>query len=182
MKNLIFALILFTHVIFGLEIKIIDPSQARQAKELVTISAYEIFRPSTSLQEFRQEMIDTDQFYDIDHLEQVYLDNNGIFLVLSDGNNVVATGGIRRLDETTAELKRMWMRKEYRGKGWGMKIATQLIAFAKEHGYTTIRLDVWCPEYQEAAIKLYKKLGFYEIAPYNQSPAKLFMELTISRN
>lgn len=179
MKNLIFTLIFFSHVMFGLEIKIIDPSQAGQAKELVTITAYEIFKLNQSLQEFRQEMIDANQFYDIDHVEQIYLHNKGLFLVLMDGDKIVATGGIRKLDETTAELKRMWMLQEYRGKGWGRKIATQLINFAKEHGYTKIRLDMWKPEHQEAGIALYKKLGFYEIEPYNQSPAKLFMEMVL---
>lgn len=160
----------------GLEIKVIELSQIDEVKELITTIAYQIFRISGSIEQFRQEIVDTKQYYDIENVQTVYLDNNGIFLVLLDGEKVVASGGIRKIDESTAELKRMWMLEEYRGKGWGTKIALRLIAFAKEQGYKKIRLDVWKPEYQEAAISFYKKLGFYEIPPRPNSRVKCSME------
>lgn len=160
----------------GLEIKVIEFSQIDVVKELITTIAYQIFRISGSMEQFKQEIVDTKQYYDIENVQQVYLNNNGLFLVLLDGEKVVASGGIRKFDNETAELKRMWMLEEYRGKGWGTKIAQQLIAFAKEHGYKKIRLDVWKPEYQEAAIQFYKKLGFYQIEAYHQSRAKFYME------
>lgn len=61
----------------------------------------------------------------------------------------------------------------------GKKIAEQLITFAKEHGYKKIVLDVWKPEHQKPAVNLYRKLGFYEIEAYNNSPAQLFMEMIL---
>ena len=163
----------------GLEIKVIELSQIDEVKELITTIAYQIFRIPESMEQFKQEIIDTKQYYDIENVEKVYLNNNGLFLVLLDGEKVVATGGIRKFDNETAELKRMWMLEEYRGQGWGTKIAQQLISFAKEHGYKKIRLAVWKPEYQEAAIGFYTKLGFYKIEADHQGRAKLFMEMIL---
>lgn len=122
MKNIFFAFLLYSLFAHGLEIKVITSSQIEQAKTLVVNTAYNVFNLSQSFEDFRQEMINTKQFYDIEHVEQTYLNNGGLFLVLLDGDTVVATGGIRRIDTNTAELKRMWMIEEYRGKGWGKKL------------------------------------------------------------
>jgi putative acetyltransferase len=93
-----------------------------------------------------------------------------------DGEKIVGAGAIKKCTDEICELKRMWFLKEYRGKGLGSQMAYQLLAFAKDHGYAKIRLDIYFPQVQDRAITLYKKLGFYEIAPYNDSPAKIFME------
>lgn len=179
MKIGILNFIMFCSLSYGLEIKVIDPSQIEEVKELITHISYNIFRLDQTIEQFKQEIIDTCQYHDIENVQQVYLDNDGLFLVLMDDNKVVATGSIKKYDNTIAELKRMWMLEEYRGKGWGIKIAQQLLTFAKAHGYKKIYLRVWKPEYQEAAIGFYKKLGFYEVAPYYPSRAKLFMEMLL---
>jgi putative acetyltransferase len=48
-----------------------------------------------------------DDMSDVDNLRSHYFDNNGIFLVLVDGGNVVGSGGIRRLSQEICELKRI---------------------------------------------------------------------------
>jgi putative acetyltransferase len=113
-------------------------------------------------------------FEDMEDLQSHYPGDDGAFLVLTDNDKVVGTGAIRRLDNTTCELKRMWFLKEYRGQGWGKQMAQMLLNRAAQMGYTTVRLDT-APELEQA-IRLYRKLGFQPIERYNEGPCTLFME------
>lgn len=70
----------------------------------------------------------------------------------------------------------MWLQKNYRGQGLGLKLAQMLLSFAKQAGYKVIRLDVFDLNKQKFAIAFYQKLGFYSIARYNDSPCQVFME------
>ena len=183
LKNIIigFSLVITPSLIPGLEIVVIKPEQRQVVKELIIDVAYEVFQLGVDKKDFQKEVDTSDEFFDIENVEEVYLNNRGLFLVVVDDNhNVVGSGALKRLDDDIAELKRMWFLKEYRGKGLALELTNQLIDFAKVHGYKKIRLDIWLPEKQQRAIAFYKKLGFYEIEPYNQSSAKLFMEKRIN--
>lgn len=103
-----------------------------------------------------------------------YAPPSGTFLVLLDGNRVVGTGAIRRLDAQTCELKRMWFLPDYRGKGDGRKMAESLFEFARSAGYQRVRLDT--TEVLERANRLYRRLGFYPIERYNDGHGTIFME------
>ena len=116
---------------------------------------------------------------DIDNVKFDYFDNNGIFLVLIDGNRVVGSGAIRKLDDETCELKRMWFLKEYRGKGYGLQMVQMLFDFAKQAGYEKVRLDLANKERQSQALRFYRKLGFYPIERYNDSPCEVFMVMCL---
>ncbi len=85
-------------------------------------------------------------------------------------------GGIRRLEDDTCELKRMWFLREYRGQGLGRQMAQRLLDFAKQQGYTRVRLDMVNTEVQAQALRLYERLGFYFIEPYHDSSCAVFME------
>jgi putative acetyltransferase len=117
-----------------------------------------------------------DAMSDIDDVESHYFDNGGTFLVVTDEERVVGSGAIRRLDNDICELKRMWLLKEYRGRGLGMKMAQMLLDFARSAGYKKIRLDLLNPQRQTQALKLYERLGFYAIERYNDMPCTVFME------
>jgi GNAT superfamily N-acetyltransferase len=84
--------------------------------------------------------------------------------------------GVRRLDEETAELKRMFVRQEFRGYQIGVTLLQQAISLAKELGYRKLRLDTL--ENMTKAQQLYRSFGFYEIPPYrfNPLPGAIFME------
>jgi putative acetyltransferase len=114
------------------------------------------------------------EFDDMDDIERYYSGDAGTFLVLVDDARVVGTGAIRRLDNSTCELKRMWFLKEYRGRGLGKEMALLLLEDARQKGYQLVRLDT-APEL-ERAIKLYQSLGFSSIERYNDGPCTLFME------
>ncbi|MDJ0534630.1 MAG: GNAT family N-acetyltransferase [Xenococcaceae cyanobacterium MO_207.B15] len=120
-----------------------------------------------------------DNFADLDNIQEHYLHNKGIFLVLLDRQKVVGSGAICYLQNDICELKRMWILKAYRGQGWGKKISERLLTFAKENGYQKIRLDLADAEKQKQAIAFYQSLDFYSIPRYNSSPCQIFMEKTI---
>jgi putative acetyltransferase len=154
------------------EIRPIQQHQIEQAKQIVIAVSLEIWQGKFSEEDFRR----IDSLSDIENARSHYFDNFGLFLVLVDGDRVVGTGAIRRLDTQICELKRMWFLKPYRGKGLGQKMAQMLFEFAKQMGYQKVRLDLANAERQRQALKFYEKLGFYSIERYNDSPCEIFME------
>lgn len=76
--------------------------------------------------------------------------------------------GVRKIDETVCELKRMYVREDARGQGLGGKMLKQAIEVARELKYKWMRLDT-LPT-MVAATHLYRQFGFYEIAPYRYNP------------
>ena len=156
-----------------LKIKPIENQQIEEVKELILKVCQELFQVD------RARILSYDNFADLDNIQEHYLHNKGIFLVLLDRQNVVGSGAIRYLENDICELKRMWILKDYRGQGWGKKISERLLTFAKENGYQKIRLDLADAEKQKQAIAFYQSLEFYSIPRYNSSPCPVFMEKTI---
>ncbi|MBW4418903.1 MAG: GNAT family N-acetyltransferase [Myxacorys californica WJT36-NPBG1] len=154
------------------EIRPIQQHQIEQAKQIVTAVCLEIWQGVLTEEDLRRY----DSMSDIENVRSHYFDNYGTFLVLVDNEQVVGTGAIRRLNDEVSELKRMWFLKEYRGLGLGWKMAQMLFNFARQEKYRKIRLDLVNNERQSEALKLYRKLGFYFIERYNDSPCTIFME------
>jgi putative acetyltransferase len=115
---------------------------------------------------------------DIDNFQQEYM-TGGSFFVVTDNKRVVGMGAIRKIDNETAELRRVYFLKEYRGRGLASAIVKKLLQAAREHGYKKLRLEVDDVQKQQAAVNLYKKCGFYEIPPYKANAAQLSMEAVI---
>ena len=86
---------------------------------------------------------------------------------------------LRKMDATSCEMKRLYIRPEFRGHGIGRALAEAVIAAAREIGYQRMRLDT-LPEMSRAQI-LYESLGFNEIPSYrfNPVPGTRFLELTL---
>jgi GNAT superfamily N-acetyltransferase len=103
-----------------------------------------------------------------------------LFLALWDGKpaGVIA---LRALDEPgLCEMKRLYVRQEFRGHGIGRVLAERVIAEAAEIGYSRMRLDTIQGKMGDA-IAMYRRLGFRETAPYYDTPVghTLFMELVL---
>lgn len=162
-----------------MQIKPIEVHQAHDVKKMILYCAHELWKLDYPIERLEQELDAVNEFEDLIDVRASYLDNGGLFLVLLDEDKIVGAGAIRRANDEVCELMRLWFYKEYRGKGFGSKIVNQLLAFAREKSYKKIRLDVYRPEIQTAAVALYKKLGFYEIPAYNNYPAKLWMEMVL---
>lgn len=113
-----------------------------------------------SFQNFEQELKD---------LKTQYAHPKGIlYLAYDQHQNAVGCFGIRAFENTTCELKRMYLKASMRGMGIGKLLLTKAIEASKELGYNTMRLDT-LPSMQ-SAIGLYQQMGFYEIAAYRFNP------------
>jgi putative acetyltransferase len=114
---------------------------------------------------------------DVDDFQNQYSPPPGLFLVAVDGDAIIGTGAIRRIDDETAELRRMWLLPEYHGQGIGYRLTQELFAFARQAGYQRVRLSTG-PE-QERALYFYERLGFYPIEPYRDTDDTIFLELML---
>ena len=105
----------------------------------------------------------------------------GVMLVVVDrAGEIVGTAGVRRLAPGVAELKRMWLRPACRGRGLAQRLMDRVLDEARALGARVLRLDSE-RERLAAAVRLYRRYGFQEIADYNHNPrADVWMELRLA--
>jgi GNAT superfamily N-acetyltransferase len=86
---------------------------------------------------------------------------------------------LRRIDESVCEMKRLYVKPEQRGKGFGRALAKAVIERAREIGYASMKLDTL--ESLMEANALYRSLGFRNCPPYYHNPCEhpVFMELPL---
>ena len=102
-----------------------------------------------------------------------------LFLAESDGRPVGCIA-LHKIDPNICEMKRLYLRPQFRGKGLGRVLAERIIREARTIGYQRMRLDTVEPVMKDA-VAMYRKLGFREITPYrdNPIPGALYMELLL---
>jgi len=112
-------------------------------------------------------------------LPMPYVPPNGALLLATAEGEVAGCGAFRPLAEGVCELKRMFLRPAFRGKGSGRKLANSLIDLARAAGYRSMRLD--SIDFMREAVMLYQSLGFRRIERYynNPHPGALFFELEL---
>jgi len=159
-------------------IRPIKPQEIPAAKRVILSVAYNIFGFDGTLEESFRHYEASGELIDMDDVGSHYFENGGMFLVVLNGEQVIGSGALRRLDSKTAELKRMWLLEAYHGQGIGYRLIKHLLDFARKKGYARIRLQT-SPE-QVRALDFYRKIGFYEIPPYNDELGEISMELNIS--
>jgi ribosomal protein S18 acetylase RimI-like enzyme len=101
-------------------------------------------------------------------LPGAYAPPGGVLLIARDADAAAGCVALRRLDAGTGEMKRMYVREQYRGSGLGRRLAVAVIEAAKKKGYARVVLDT-LPKLAPA-IALYRDLGFREVGPYLESP------------
>ena len=104
-----------------------------------------------------------------------------LLLALWDGKSAGVIA-LRPLEEAgLCEMKRLFVRPEFRGHNIGRLLAERVIREAAEIGYTRMRLDTVAGK-MDSAIAMYGELGFKETDPYYQTPVghTLFMELALT--
>jgi len=109
-----------------------------------------------------------------------YAPPRGRLLLAECGGLLAGCGALHELSPEICEMKRLYLRPQFRGKGVGRAIAERLISDAREIGYGRMRLDTVGPVMKDA-VAMYRKLGFKEIDPYraNPMPGTLYMELKL---
>lgn len=122
-------------------------------------------------------------FQDIDRelsdLSSMYGPPNGLFLLAWHDGELAGGAGLRRLEPTGCEMKRLYVYDQFKNRGIGRRLCTALIRKAGDLGYEKMRLDTL--DRMTSAIGLYKSLGFKEIEPYrfNPDPTTKYMELRL---
>lgn len=102
-----------------------------------------------------------------------------VLLLAEVGGEPAGCAGLRALPDGAAEMKRLYVRPAYQGRGLGRRLAGEIIAAARASGYAALRLDT-LPK-MIPAIALYRALGFAPCGPYAAAPTPgaLFFELRL---
>lgn len=159
-------------MIAGILIRPMQPQDVAAAKTMMLTVAAGIFDPDHPAATFVNRY--TAALADVDDYQAQYGPPRGMFLVAIDGDEIIGTGALRRIDDETAELRRMWLLEAYHGQQIGYRLIQELFAFARAAGYRRIRLST--SAVQERAIRFYTRLGFYPIPPYRDTDDEVFLE------
>ena len=113
-----------------------------------------------------------------------YLPPEGIYYVLQVQGKIGGMGALRKLKIGVGEIKRMYIKPEYRKKGYGKAMLNQLLKKGKEFGFSTVRLDTG--KFMVAAQHVYRSAGFQERDKYPETevppqlqPFWLYMEKSL---
>jgi putative acetyltransferase len=147
-----------------------SPRQIAQARELFLEYAQSLGF-SLCFQNFDQELAG---------LPGDYAPPEGRLLLAECEGQLAACVALHKLDRGVCEMKRLYLRPQFRGKGLGRAVAERTIAEARQIGYERMRLDTVEPVMKDA-VEMYRKLGFKEIAPYRPNPiaGAMYMELEL---
>lgn len=105
---------------------------------------------------------------ELDLLPGKYAEPKGALLLANYTGKPAGCIAYQALSEDICEMKRMFVLKEFRGKGIAKFLIKKLIETAKKRGYGIMRLDTH--PHMHAAQTLYRQMGFVEIERYNQNP------------
>ena len=113
-------------------------------------------------------------------LPRPYAPPDGRLVLALRDVEVAGCAALRALEDGVGELKRLYVRPAFRGRGIGRRLVTMLLADAREIGYRAVRLDTLAT--MSAARALYEDLGFREVPPYTANPLAgvRFMELALA--
>jgi putative acetyltransferase len=147
-----------------------SPEQIAQARELFLEYAKSLGF-SLCFQNFDAEL---------ESLPGDYAPPGGRLMLAGHEGQLAGCGALHGLAPDVCEMKRLYLRPQFRGQGLGRAIAERLIAEAREIGYQRMRLDTVEPVMKDA-VGMYRRLGFNEIAAYRENPmaGTLYMELEL---
>jgi putative acetyltransferase len=112
-----------------------------------------------------------------------YAPPDGRLMLMRHEGQPAGCVALHRLEAGICEMKRLYVRPNFRGMGLGRILAERILSEAREIGYQRLRLDTVAPVMKNA-VAMYRLLGFREISPYRANPIEgaLYMELDLDRN
>ena len=126
---------------------------------------------SLCFQNFEQELA---------NLPGDYAPPQGRLLLAREHDQLLGCIALRPVDSTVCEMKRLFVRPEFRDRRLGRVLVEAIIEEARKIGYEHMRLDTM-PGRMDRAIALYRSIGFIEIPPYYKNPvdSATFMQLDL---
>ena len=117
--------------------------------------------------------------HELKHLEKKYGMPSGRLYLLYVDDKLAGSVGIRKLDREKCELKRLYVKPEFRGQQLGELLLERMINDARRIGYKYMYLDTL--PFLKTALKMYRRFGFEEIERYNDSPIDntIFMRIKL---
>jgi len=112
-------------------------------------------------------------------LPGIYAHPQGRLYLAEYDHKLAGCIALKKIDEGICEMKRLYVRSEFRGLKLGRKLSEMLVAEARVIGYKKMRLDTL--KRLKAALSLYQSMGFTETTPYVHNPHDdvVFMELEL---
>ena len=109
-----------------------------------------------------------------------YVPPTGRLYLANEDHEIAGCIALRKLDEGICEMKRLYVRPQFRGKRLGRMLVDKIIEDAREIGYSRMRLDTLLGK-MDQAIAMYRSLGFKDIERYYDNPYETaaFMELDL---
>lgn len=146
------------------------PSQIVQAREIFEEYA-ESLGFSACFPGFKEEL---------SGLPGGYAPPEGRLLLAEYEGELAGCVGLRKLEAGVCEMRRLYLRPSFRGKGLGRILADYLISEARKIGYQQMRLGTVEPK-MKRALEMYRSMGFHVIQPYRANPLKdaVYMELEL---
>jgi len=109
---------------------------------------------------------DPEKDFDLEDIYGYYIDNDGVFYIGTIDGVVVGTGAVRRINSKKCEIKRIYVKQEFRGRGFGEELFLNALKFARTHYHVvTLKTDRTLIE----AINMYQKHGFSVVNENNDT-------------
>ena len=126
-----------------------------------------------TFQNFEQELI---------HIADIYMPPEGALLLAKKDGMPAGCVGLRKMEGRCCEMKRLYVRPKFRGKGLGRALCSRIIIKGRQLGYREMFLDTLSS--MIGAQALYRSHGFRETEPYyhNPLPEAQYMQLTLDES